>query len=68
MWTLLDEFQSLDLPCFLLSKSWRQGPSLSGYQLVDPALTALAGMASHGKVGAKGLRSLAVNHQPPYVA
>src|SRR5262245_12120634 len=32
---LLDEPQSFDLPCYLLSKSWRQGPSLSRHQLVD---------------------------------
>jgi hypothetical protein len=32
---LLDKFQSLDLPSYLLSKSWREGPALSGHQLVD---------------------------------
>jgi hypothetical protein len=32
------------------------------------ALTALAGMPLHRKVGAKRLRSLAVDHQPPYVS
>ena len=32
---LLDEFQSLDLAFDLLSKSWREGPSLSGHELVD---------------------------------